>query len=458
MIKPTGVLSLIGLIALGASLGAGAASAAPQRQAFSQVNGVWQRHEHGCGTPQGRVSSSALPPAPAVGLRTVYLNRNGGTYTVGASTDASANRANIDIVPGAGGPSFTIPPLNTTVFNWTLISQCVRRHFMRVNVQIVETEPTGGDYIEAVVGGTGQEAGFGPNELFGIASADNFCNVNERGIAFNFSETHRNVPRRDDELCATIAHEVGHVIALEHEQLPTDLMSYVLIDDSGTKAFVDQTSGCGTTPQSPGACFCSSGQTNSFARLRQFIGLRDLETVPPTLNVDAPGGAVVPPTFDVVVTATDNAMMGDVVVLIDNVEVGNDLAPEANVYRIGVKGVPEGEHMLAVVARDAAGNTTRKDLAITVRRSATGESCTASDACAGGICAQSPDGNFCTQACDPAADSCPGGFECAPVGAANVCIASDDGGCGCASGRRGVGPMLLLALALGALVLRRRRR
>lgn len=454
MIKSTGVITLIGLLAAGTA-------AADPRQAFTQIDGIWQRSPHGCGTPQRRVLADpfALPPAPAVGLRTVFLNRNGGTYTVGTSTDASAGRVWNQIVEG-NVSQFTIPPLNTSVFNWPAISACVRQHFQRVNVNFVETRPSGGSYIEALVGGTGQELGFGPNVLYGIASADNFCNVTERGIAFNFSETHRNVPRRDDELCATIAHEVGHLLALEHEQLPTDIMSYVLIDESGTKAFVDQTSGCGTSPMAPSGCYCPLGapasNTNSYMRLATFIGLRDLETIPPTLDIDAPGGAVVPPTFDVIATATDNALMGDVIVLIDDVEMGNDLVPENNVYQVTVHKVAEGPHQLAVIARDAAGNMTRKDLAITVKKLATGEDCTVSENCAGDICATSPDGQFCTQACELDNDTCPEDFVCETAGAGTVCVPSP-GGCGCSSSRR-PGPMLLLALGVGALLLCRRRR
>jgi MYXO-CTERM domain-containing protein len=375
---------------------------------------------------------------------------------VGTTTDSSANRVHGDIIQGAIN-QFTIPPLDTATFNWPVISACVRAHFRQFNVLVVESKPTNGlPFIEAVVGGNGQEIGFGANELFGIASADNFCGVTEKGIALNFSDTHRNVPRRDDELCATIAHEVGHLIALEHEQLPTDIMSYVLIDDSGTKAFVNQTSGCGTSPQTPMTqCTCGGTSTSSYGRLSTFIGMRPLETVPPTINIDSPG-ATAPPTFDVVVTATDNAMMGDVIVMVDNREMGVDSVGENNVYTITVRNLNEGNHQLAVIAYDASGNMTRKEVPLVIKKLATGETCAVGEACVGGICAQSADGNFCTQSCDPAASTCPDDFECSAETGGTVCVPSP-GGCGCASSR-GPGPMILLALGLGALLLRRRRR
>ncbi|HWO17215.1 MAG TPA: MYXO-CTERM sorting domain-containing protein [Kofleriaceae bacterium] len=455
----TGFLGLLGLLGfLGLSAGTAAASPGP---AFTQDSGVWQRSPHGCGTRQRAALADAFAPPPsplAVGLRVVYLNRNGGTYTRAGSTDSAANRVDSTFFDQTTATTFTIPPLAATGFNWTAISSCVRAHFRRFNINVVETEPTSGSYIEAVVGGTGQEIGFGPNELFGIASADNFCSVTEKGIAFNFSETHRDVPRRDDELCATIAHEVGHLLALEHEQLATDILSYVLIADSGSKSFINQAAGCGTSPQTPASCTCNGGgggTTNSYMRLSSFIGLRALEAVPPVLAITAPGG-VVPPTFDVVVTATDNAMMSDVVALIDDVPAGSDLVGDGDVYVVTLRSVTEGAHRLSVIATDASGNMTRKEASITVQKLTTGETCADNAECAGDLCAQAPGGNFCTQTCDRAADNCPDGFTCDVASGGTVCLPTGDGGCGCGAARS-PGPMLLFVLAVGAVLLRRRR-
>jgi hypothetical protein len=393
-----------------------ASTAAAEGKAFVEENGVWHRSHDGCGTVQAPVITRdrALPPPPAVGLRTIFLNRFGGKYKAGATNSATNTSQLVE------GADITIAPMNTSVFDWNMISACVRNHFKPFNFRIVETEPNAGQYIEAVVGGDGTELGFGANQLFGIASADNFCNVTERGIAFSFSETHTQVPRRNEELCATIAHEVGHLVALEHEQLPQDLLSYVLIADSNTKAFVNQTSGCGTTPQDANPCTCSQTSTNSAMRLQQFVGARDTETTPPALEVTAPGGPRVPPAFDVIATATDNGIMSDVVVLVDGTEVGNDFVPDGTTYTISVRGVTDGDHTLTVVATDAALNETRKEIQITVQRSATGEDCTENDACVGGLCAQTPDGNFCTQTCNPdVADACPSGST-APWPAARI--------------------------------------
>jgi hypothetical protein len=440
-------------------LSALAASPAAAESAFVEKDGVWQRSPHACGTPQiASVDPLAIPPPPAPGLRTVYLNRFGGTYTMGLSTNAATNTLNRNFFP-TNQSTVTIPPLNTQIYDWNFISSCLRTHFMRYNVRIVEAEPDGGSYIEAVVGGNGSEIGFGGGQLFGIASADNFCNVTERGIALNFSESHNQVPRRNEELCATIAHEIGHLIALEHEQLSTDIMSYVLIAQSQTKAFVDQNSGCGTSPQDPSSCFCGGGSTNSHARIAQFIGLRDTETIPPTIDLRAPGpgpGPIqVPPTFDVIVDATDNAAMSDVVVLLNGVEVGIDTEPEGTTYQITVRGAAEGDYTLTARATDAAGNAADQEVAIVVRKLATGDACTANEACSGGLCATLGESQFCTQVCD-AANACPGGFDCVDANGQGLCVPNDGGGC--CSTSTDPRAALLWVLGIGILLLRPRRK
>lgn len=419
------------------------------------------RTTHRCGTPQVPVATPTPDAAPPVVYaatpRTIYLNRNGGTYQAGnVATSAATNAVNQNIIGSSG--TFTIAPLGTG-FNWTTIAACVREHFKPYNIRVVETEPTTGDYVEAVVGGDGTEIGFEPNQLFGIAAADNFCGVTERGIAFNFSETHRAVPQQDAELCATIAHEVGHLLGLEHETLPMDVMSYVLISETTGKSFVNQNSQCGTTPQQPQQCSCGGSSTNSAARLTNFIGLRSTEMVPPTLAVvDPTDKLTLPPSFVVTSTATDNEAMSDVTVKIDGNEVGIDTEPEGDTYKVMVTGIAEGDHAMEVIAHDQAGNATTKQLSIKVEKLAIGETCTSNEVCEGNLCANSASGNFCTQVCEVSNDTCPDGFACTAVGATAVCVAEPDGGgCGCSS-TGNPGAMALLVLGVGAVLMRRRRR
>jgi len=435
-------------------------SAAPSDAPTSGPTSSSFRTTHRCGTPQirGVATEASVPSFLAAGAqRTIYLNRNGGTYQfTNAATNSATNVSNSNIIGHSG--TATIAPLGTG-FNWPMIVACVTEDYKKYNIRVTETEPTSGDYVEAVVGGDGTELGFGPNQLFGIASADNFCGLTERGIAFSFSETHRQVPDQDEELCATISHEVGHLLGLEHETLAPDVMSYVLVSETTSKSFVDQASQCGTTPQQPMACSCGGSSTNSAARLTNFLGLRSTETVPPTLAVQDPTDRLVlPPSFIVTSTATDNEAMSDVTVLIDGIAVGSDAEPEGDTYKITVSGIAEGDHALEVVARDQAGNTASKQLAITVKKLGIGETCVDNAACEGNLCANSASGNFCTQVCEVSNDTCPDGFDCTAVGATAVCVASPDGGgCGCSS-TANPGAMALLMFGVGAVLLRRRRR
>lgn len=433
------------------------AAAAPADDGPATASG---RH-HACGTRQVR-RSVASPLARAGGPRTVYLNRFGGTYhiTTGA-TNSATQTANVDVTNDGRTRDAVIAPMAAD-FDWAFISGCVQDHYAQYDLVFVESRPTSGVYLEAVVGGTGQELGFARDELFGIAGADNFCGVTEAGIAFSFSETHRGVGRDNEELCATIAHEVGHLLALEHETLATDLMSYVFITQSSTKAFVDMTSPCGVEPGQNDRCECTPNPpstTNSAMRLRDFVGLRPTETVPPTLAVVSPdNGAELSPAFTVLADATDDVQMAEVTALVDGTAVASDSTPDGARYQIAVHDVAEGAHTLTVRARDRSGNTTSVDVAISVAKLGQGASCTLGSECAGGLCVAEGGEQYCTQTCTPGADTCPDGWSCesTPSGIA-VCAGGAGGGC-CQTGERPGAGSGLVALGVAGLLLRRRRR
>lgn len=328
------------------------------------------RRTHACGTHQvagpGAVSSAVFH---ADGPRTIYLNRGGGTYHfANAATNSATQTVNRGISNDGAVRDRIIPPLGAG-FDWPAIVQCVKDHYQPYDLVFTETRPASGVYIEAVVGGFGTELGFPRDSLFGIAAADRFCGITEAGVAFSFSETHRGIARQDDELCATIAHEVGHLLTLEHETLATDLMSYVLVSDSPSKAFVEQNSSCGVQPGSSDPCTCTteglSNQTNSGLRLKTFVGPR----------------------------------------------------------------------------RPRLGQ---------------GEECTSGGECSGGQCIMQDGYQFCTQTCDPSNDTCPDSYTCQTAGALSVC-GLDNGGC-CSTGQRPGAGTMLAGLAVGLLLVRRRKR
>lgn len=434
--------------------------------AFAEDQPLIERQPHQCGTEQiNRTGLDWDPreaPASFTGpreIRTIYLNSKGASYSAGNfATNAPTGKVNGSIL-GFNTPDTVEIPAISNAFNWPKIATCVKKHFERFNVRIVETKPTSGTFIEAVVGGDGSEIPRGRGGgLLGIAAADNFCGITEGGIAFSFSEAHIGIERQDDELCATIAHEIGHLVTLEHETAPKDVMSYVFIADSQTKAFLDATSTCGTGPQDVmQSCTCGGTMTSSGMKLAQFIGLRPVETTPPTLALESPGDGQVGASFEVVATASDDSGIDNVAVFLNDQQRGVVSEAVDGKYKLMLSGVAEGAYTLRVVATDGANNSAMQERSINVVKLATGETCVANDACKGGICAQSPDGNFCTESCNVAADTCPDGFSCESIGTQAVCVASPDEG-GCCSASPNVGAAGMLSLLVGFVLFGRRRR
>jgi MYXO-CTERM domain-containing protein len=424
--------------------------------------------------PAARVDApSALGEA-----QVVYLNKNGATYTFGAAggiTSSATNNIRANAFPSAG--MAVIPALNTAQFDWPTIVQCVKNSFRPFGVIVTETEPTGVPYVEAVVGGSGgREVGRPDNDLFGIAATDTFCTLYRTGIAFNFAGTHvsafPNATVRNQEMCNTIAHEVGHVLGLEHQILEPDHMSYVYIQDecpaapAGCKSFVDQVSQCGVQPGQLNPCSCGPNP-NSYAKLASMIGLRPTESVKPTLEIITPDDLTkLPPTFEIVADASDNMQMQDVALLIDGIQVAVDSTPNGTTYTLRATGIAEGMHTLVVRATDFALNTEEVTANVRIQLAQTGDSCVDSDACEGGLCAQSSEGSFCTEDC--ANSACPDDFTCTMISSgAEICVPDDNGGdgdgggdgggCCSTSSSSGSAAAGLLALGVGLVLSRRRR-
>lgn len=419
------------------------------------------RDAHSCGTTRIPAPVTLATPFASPGTRTIYLNRNGGTYNItNSATDAATNTANV-IAAGDGRSHMNavIPPIEST-FDWPYIVECVKKQYKPYNVIITETEPASGSYVEAVVGGNGASTGWSASSgILGVASADNFCGVTEKGIAFSFSTNHRGIQKPNDELCATVAHEIGHLLALEHEISAPDTMSYVPFASAGQKSFTNANSQCGTDAQNTNSCSCQTtgtGQvTSSGMRLTQFIGLRPMETMPPTLDITSPGDdSRVRPTFAVTANAADETAMEQVAVFLGGMNVGASTTPQGTVYTIPLANVAEGSYTLEVQAIDLAGNVTKRQRAITVALGTLGETCATNEECSGKVCAEDSDGAYCTQVCD-AENACPDDSECKSAGTVSVCV-PDSGGC--SAGGAGNGGALVLLL--GALVSRlpRRRR
>lgn len=300
------------------------------------------------------------PPLP------VFLNRNGGRYTPGRDD----SRANTSIVPN--GPS------NVTAFSgsqaqWTQIVNCVRAQFAPFNAVIVETEPTGGEYIEAVIGGRPGQLGL-PNGVGGVAPIDSFqCNIIPNAIVFAFSDVYANDPQ---DVCETAAQEIAHAISLDHELHCPDPMTY--LSGCGPKSFRDVDAQCGE--YQPRACNCGRPRQNSVNVLIEKLGASNganppppppNDPTPPVVTITSPAdGATLPNNTTITITAdaTDNIAIAatelvwpfsnTVFACPTNVNGGNVTCTRSGNTSTWRLNVGQGDRRFSVRARDTAGNQT----------------------------------------------------------------------------------------------------
>lgn len=194
--------------------------------------------------------------------RIVYLHRGGGTYTSGQNDPAN----DVTSVFPPGVTSGTLPAFAGSDAQWTGVVACVRDIFADYNLQIVDSEPTAGDYIEMAFGG--QPADVSADEsAAGVAPVDlTTCRVVERAVGFIFTE--KVGEGRIRAICEVAAHEIGHALSLDHALLCEDPMSYQF--GCGYKTFQDVDAECGE--QSARPCSCGRASQNSHQILHEKLG------------------------------------------------------------------------------------------------------------------------------------------------------------------------------------------
>lgn len=299
------------------------------------------------------------PPLP------IFLNRNGGTYSPGNDD----SRTNTSIVPNTRSTVSAFSGSNT---EWQGFVDCITTMFAPYNCSMTETEPAGGEYIEAVIGGTPQQVGL-PNGVGGVAPIDSFqCNIIPNAIIYTFSEVVGNDPQTT---CEIAAQEIAHALSLDHEYYCPDPMTY--LGGCGDKTFRDYDAQCGE--YQPRNCNCGRPSQNSVQTIIDKLGTNTgmppppppNDPNPPTVSITSPAdGASLPQNSTITVTADamDDMQLAATELIWEfsnsvfgcptNVNAGSVTCVVNGNTSTWTLNVGQGDRRFSVRARDAANNVT----------------------------------------------------------------------------------------------------
>jgi hypothetical protein len=321
----------------------------------------------------GEVTGTIALPAGTLAAplrRTIFLNRNGGSYSRGPENSRTNSSS---IVRSAT----TLPAYSRGDAAWSQFLSCVKDEFARFNVEVTDVNPGNESHFEAVISGRPQLIGL-PANVAGVAPFTRNCSLIENAIVYIFEQVISN----PTSLCEVAAQEIAHAFGLDHEYLCKDPMTY--LNGCGHKTFQDQTVSCGEGR--PRDCACVNPLTGSIANQNsvQFMYLRlgradgggpgpgpgpgpGRDTTPPTVVVTSPpAGAVLPANSTVTIraTATDDVRVVDtalywarnsLTVPCDNNTPGVTCVRSGDSYTWSFA-VGTGSRSFHVIARDAAGN------------------------------------------------------------------------------------------------------
>lgn len=254
-----------------------------------------------------RMSETIPIFAPGGDALPIYLNRWETTYYQG-DDDSAANRSSI-----VSGSSATIGGFPGDDDEWTEVVECVRDLFAPFHVVVTDLEPTGGDYVEAMIGGSPEQLDM-PWGVGGVAPYDPYgCNVISSAVVYAFADVYQGGWGWTRAVCETAAQEIAHAFALDHELLAADPMTY--LDYSGEREFKNEYAACGEWE--PRECSCSGSNQNSVQMLIDQVGAADGTEVPPDVDdLEEPTVSITSPsegdafeastTIDIVANADDD--------------------------------------------------------------------------------------------------------------------------------------------------------
>jgi hypothetical protein len=376
----------------------------------------------------------------------------------------------------AQGSIRTIGEFTQPLSVWNDMMACVRATFAPFDITITDVKPSDGTtpHFLNIVGGKPTDLHPNYGNAGGVAPFD--CGEIPNAISYTFDV----YGPRAEHLCWTVSQEVAHAFGLEHEFLAKDPMTY--LGGDMPKRFRDIDAPCGELEQLT-RCECGGSTQNTYRHIVEMFGPG--APTPPAMTIDyPPDGKKTQPGFTAVATAIDDVRVERVELLIDGVLVATSTTPFGDSFELPTTDAGAGPHTLEVKATDVQGVVATQTISFTQGPPCTPDTeCEGAEVCVSGLCIPGPgtpgglgsvcqtdleclshrcvDGGeefkHCVDECDVAnAASCPDDFACVAAGAEGVCWPAASGGC-CDAGAGPQGP-ILLALGLGVLVLRRRRR
>lgn len=425
------------------------------------------------------VEKSAFAAAAGEVSNIIFLNRCVGNCTITkGATDARTNTSSIPV--GAAGATYTLSAFNKGDAAWSELVTCVRDLYLPYGVQITDVDP-GPNVLhhEAMVAGTDAEIGW--DGALGVGSVDPDCAPYNNGISYAFANAHADI----EDLCWTVAQEVGHTYGLDHVFDCHDPMTY--LPGCFRKYFRNEDYICGEYEER--ACRCGNVQ-NSHTRLFTLFGKGNDIPAPDVEIIGPMAGATINASTVIEGTLTAGRGLGTIELWINghkwDEQQGPALDRQTGTFGFNLPSeLPNSVLDIEVRANTDLGEPFAPGLAsVTVTL---GAACTNADACLDGqqctdgrclwgdatgelgdacdfdqFCLSGRCEGTCTESCVVGiAGDCPNGFICDPVGGGLCFPGSDDeggGGCCQASGSLGAGlAQAMAALAMMLLLVARRR-
>lgn len=393
---------------------------------------------------------------------TIFLDQCAGGCTIYGGGESAQNNQS-SIISGTAN----ISEWSHGASAWTSLVSCVKGMFEPFGVTVTDQKPSSGNYFRSVVAGFPQEAGFS-QYTGGVAPFS--CGVINNSINYSFANIYQSV----QQICEVVAQETAHVFGLDHELYCPDPLTY--LSGCGPKSFKDYDAPCGENQARQ--CRCGGTTQNSVQTMLSIFGPGT--PTPPTVEITEPAdGANVQPGFVVRINAMDDVEITRAQLIIDgNVTMEitsfplvfnapDDLANGGHSVEVKVfdnRDTPASDQITVIIGEPcqcADGQSCVDGRCVTGpgQPGGLGEVCGTGEDCASGLCGTAGEDSFCAETCTAGNEyGCPQGFSCT----SGVCWPNGepkDGGGGCSVGGDS-SPYVpaSLALLVGLLLYRRRKR